>query len=478
MAPFVVRRSERIDYRVPVTLFATRDNVPPVIGRSLDVSEGGMRVLAPIPMPVGAVVRCELALDGRSALLEGRVAWLSQASMPLEGEEPETSQALGIGIRFETMSREESGVLRKLISQATEGYMPAELELHGVRAPVAARAIPTESGARISAALPWLRRGAPVGVRFIGAPADVQGHIADAVLRELPSGGRRLQIEVEAEAPLRARRDTQYGDALEFERARPLDSGEPIDVEGVEKHVETSGSERAQQTDDNTSFEAPARRTPTWLVFCLGAALGVAGTAAWMRRFQESAPPIVRLTQSEAHAALEAGSLAAAAVAGPAAAPEIDRDPTAQAPAPKPTEAPEAPSLAPANEPVLAASNASAELASAPASATEPVITSGNGVATVRFPFQGDLEGMTSRIWAEPYALAIDLPNGSTSVALGRHPVNDPEGIVSVVRLQAKGRALLVRVALRKPISSHSVALGGDLLELRVVAAEPATSAR
>ena len=470
MAPFVVRRSERIDYRVPVTLFATRDNVPPVLGRSLDVSEGGMRVLAPIPMPVGAVVRCELTLDGRSTLLEGRVAWLSEASAPLpEGDDAEPEQTLGIGIRFETLTREESGVLRKLISQATEGYMPAELELHGVRAPVAARAVATASGARISAALPWLKRGAPVGVRFIGAPGDVRGHVSDAMLRELPNGGRRLQIDVEAEAPARVRRDTQYGDALDFERARPLESGEAIDVEGVENQAEpTNGT--APRAHHDVAFDSPRRLVPAWLVFCLGTALGVTGTAAWMRTFRSERPAIVRLSQSEAHAALEAGSLSAAPVVAAAHTSSLAIAAIAPAPLPSPASVPTSAAVTTEGDVVDA-------LGDVALTGPEPVIVSSNGVTTVRIPFHGNLDGMSSRIWADPYALAIDLPNASTAAALGRHPVTDPEGIVSVVRLQTKGSALLVRLALNKPIASHSVALGGDLLELRVVAGNALTPA-
>ena len=103
-------------------------------------------------------------------------------------------------------------------------------------------------------------------------------------------------------------------------------------------------------------------------------------------------------------------------------------------------------------------------------------MVSGHGVTTVRIPFRGSLHGMTSRIWADPYALAIDLPRGTTSLALGRHVVSDPEGIVSLVRMQARGGSLLVRLGLRKPITTHSVALGGDLLELRVVASDSITA--
>jgi hypothetical protein len=471
MAPFVVRRSERIDYRVPVTLFAARDDAMPVIARSLDVSEGGMRVLAATPMPVGAVVRCELTLDGQSAQLEGRVAWLSQAATPLASSAPddesddEPSQALGIGIRFETLTREESGALRKLISQATEGYMPAELELHGVHALVAARAVPTPSGARISAALPWLKRGAPVGVRFVDGPQDVRGHISDALLRELPNGGRRLQIDVQADAPARVRRDTQYGDGLEFERPRPLESG-AIDVEGIETHATTTpGGSPAEAP----LFEPPRRRMPTWLALGLGAALGASATVFAMQRVHHTAPQIVRLTQSEANAALQAGSLGDAAGARSETVNEATASPlTATAPQP------------------ISAAHATGSLAMHSAALTEPAqigtlasdavptLINAHGVTTVRLPFRGTLDGMTSRIWADPYALAIDLPEGSTSLDLGRHLISDPEGIVSLVRLQARGGALLVRLTLRKPITTHSVAIGGNLLELRVVASDGA----
>jgi hypothetical protein len=465
MAPFVVRRSERIDYRVPVTLFAARDDAEPVVARSLDVSEGGMRVLAPTPMPVGAVVHCELTLDGRSTLLEGRVAWLSQATMAaLEAvSDDEPSQALGIGIRFETLTREESGALRKLISQATEGYMPAELELHGVRAPVAARAVPTPSGARISAALPWLKRGAPVGVRFVDGPDDVRGHIADALLRELPNGGRRLQIDVQAEPPARVRRDTQYGDALEFERARPLESGGAIDVEGVETQTTAV---HARRPAEPTSFDGPRRRLPTWLALGLGAALGAGATAITLQRENQAQRPIVRLTQSEANAALQAGSLSATA----GARAESSAPRAAAKPAPKPISAAQATgSLATQS---AALTDIPAQVA-APASDAAPTLVNAHGVTTVRIPFRGTLEKMTSRIWADPYALAIDLPQGTTSLALGRHLISDPEGIVSLVRLQARDGALLVRLTLRKPITTHSVAIGGNLLELRVVANGP-----
>ena len=457
MAPFVVRRSERIDYRVPVTLFAARDNMPPVIGRSLDVSEGGMRVLTPTPMPVGAVVRCELTLDGRSALLEGRVAWLAQpASAPLLDADDDSGQALGLGIRFETLTREESGVLRKLISQATEGYMPAELELQGVRAPVAARAVPTASGARISASLPWLKRGAPVGVRFVGAPNDVRGHVSDALLRELPNGGRRLQIDVEAEPPARARRDTRYGDALDFERARPLESG-TIDVEGVETQPAATAENASSSAEPAPAFEAPRRKMPTWLALAVGAAIGAAMTMVAMRRTHTNQQPIVRLTQSEANAALQAGSLAVPIAK--AAAPAVAAATAIATPVP-----------------IQAAVIESVDLAAVGSSSTAPTIIAGHGVTTVRIPFRGNLDGMTSRIWADPYALAIDLPRGATSLALGRHIVSDPAGIVSLVRMQARGGSLLIRLGLRKPIATHSVALGGDLLELRVVATDSITT--
>jgi hypothetical protein len=435
MPPFVVRRSERIDYRVPVTLFAARDDVAPVVARSLDVSEGGMRVFAPIPMPIGATVRCEISLDGRSATLEGRVAWLADHAL-------EAASGTGIGIRFETLSREDSGVLRHIVARATEGYMPAELELSGVRLPVAARAMPTADGARISASLPWLRRGAAVGVRFVGAPGDVRGHIADAVLRELPSGGRRLQIEVEADARQRVRRDTRYGDALDFERARritpdAMDDGS-IDVDGVP-------SEPA-----NVSVSVPTKRTPAWVAFALGIALGGTAVALAMTLLGRTRDPAaLRAEQAVAHVAKALDEPPYA----PAAAPVIEAAAATNGVEPTSSATLEAEPAEP-----LPSTNAT------PSATTEGMIT------VVRIPFHGSLEGMNARIWAEPHALALDLPHGKTELEQGRYALGD--GAAGFVRVQRRSDATLLRIGLTRGITDHVVALHGQLLEVRMTSRE------
>jgi hypothetical protein len=439
MPPFVVRRSERIDYRVPVTLFAVRDNVAPVIARSVDVSEGGMRVYAPIPVPVGAPVRCEISLDGRSATLEGRVAWLADQS-------PEAAPGLGMGIRFETLSREDSGVLRHIVARATEGYMPAELELSGVHAPVAARAMPTSDGARISASLPWLRRGAPVGVRFVGESGGVRGQITDAVLRELPSGGRRLQIDVEADTRPRSRRDTRYGDALDFERARRITPNEneddSIDADGVARNVHVTH----------------ATRKNTWLAFALGAALGGGAVALSMTL-------LVRSPEQSALRASDAASHVAKAVEEPSLPRSAARKEASSA-------APLVPAATPVEEAPTSEAIPSAMRHTAPApstNATPSASTDGN-TTIVRIPFRGTLEGMNARIWAEPHALALDLPHGQTELDAGRYALN--AGTASFVRVQRRSDRTLLRIGLARGITDHVVALHGQLLEVRMTSRE------
>lgn len=490
MAPFVVRRSERIDYRVPVTLFAVRDNVAPVSARSIDVSEGGMRVFAPssLSVPVGATVRCELTLDGRSAMLEGTVAWLADHSAAEashdELDDAEQSRAdlaqdatprLGMGIRFETLSREDTGVLRHLVARATEGYMPAELDLSGVRAKVAARAVPTATGARISASLPWLRRGASVGVRFVGAPADVHGRIADAVLQEMPTGGRRLQIEVEADAPTRERRNTQYGDALDFERPRIIES-------------DAAHAPRL-------SLEPPPERPRAWLALFAGVVLGSAVTFAGMALWPATSS-LLR-ARSDAHGATHSRRAAMSSPvpsASPAAAKTQERIEAAQpidVELAQPPEAPQPIEIAPAHAIEATAATAATQkidatqpLATQPSLLEQPTLETLGATSIVRIPFHGSLTKMIVRVWAEPYALAIDLPDAETTLEPGRYPLQGP--LAAFVRVQKSGsaqegthasssRTLRLRIGLSQPLAGHSVSASDNALEIRLTAREAST---
>jgi hypothetical protein len=91
-------------------------------------------------------------------------------------------------------------------------------------------------------------------------------------------------------------------------------------------------------------------------------------------------------------------------------------------------------------------------------------------ISVVRIPFRGELNDMLARVWAEPYALAIDLPGGKTSLALGRYALHD--STAASLKLQERDDRLLVRIALSRPIASHSVTASGDVLEVRITPRE------
>ncbi|MFI5309214.1 MAG: hypothetical protein ACHQ53_17795, partial [Polyangiales bacterium] len=91
-----------------------------------------------------------------------------------------------------------------------------------------------------------------------------------------------------------------------------------------------------------------------------------------------------------------------------------------------------------------------------------------NGDAVVlQLPFEGSLEGMRARVWADPHALALDLPQGRTALALGRYPMAD--GDVTDVQLNARGDALLVRVKVQAPIASYDVTAADGTLRVSVM---------
>src|SRR5688500_9706530 len=82
-------RPRRVDVRVPVDILASKGIR--LIGKTRNVSEGGMFVETALLLPVGSPVRCDLALEKSSIEVFGRIAW-SRPRQPFG--------AAGMGIQF------------------------------------------------------------------------------------------------------------------------------------------------------------------------------------------------------------------------------------------------------------------------------------------------------------------------------------------------------------------------------------------
>jgi hypothetical protein len=73
---------------------------------------------------------------------------------------------------------------------------------------------------------------------------------------------------------------------------------------------------------------------------------------------------------------------------------------------------------------------------------------------------------MRNVLWADPRAIALDLPHGATSLPLGSHPVR--RGGVRHLRLNPAERGMLLRVLLSGPVESYSVAQVDGVLRVEI----------
>jgi hypothetical protein len=88
-------------------------------------------------------------------------------------------------------------------------------------------------------------------------------------------------------------------------------------------------------------------------------------------------------------------------------------------------------------------------------------------VTRVVLPFEGSLAQMQARLWAQPFALAIDVPNGRTLLDEGTHRLR--RGGVGDVRIHRRDGTELLRVDLTVPLARYDVSAHEGSLELSLV---------
>jgi len=141
------------------------------------------------------------------------------------------------------------------------------------------------------------------------------------------------------------------------------------------------------------------------------------------------------------------------------------------APAQVPASAAVAPKLN-ANQPATSAIPSSTP---SPAAAPEtsgallratPTLVVEHGVTVIAVPFAGSLDGMQTRTWAAPLAIAIDLPHGHALIEHGDYRLTG--GAASGLRVRERNQQLLVRVMLAHPVSRIAVTAQRESLEIRL----------
>jgi hypothetical protein len=507
------RRSERIDYQAPVELLAHAgsDAAPcRVLARALDLGAGGMQLLAPVQMEIGASVTCRVTLDGESASLPGRVAWLRERGATRH------DQGHGMGICFDPLGSHESTLLKNAVERSTAGYRMVQLHFAGLDEPVVAHGQARAGGLRLSAALPILARGTELSFRLDEEGPLFTGKIGDAVLKE-NRGARCLEVEVdviEGES-LRYRRNARYGYATEIE----------AEERGAAQTTAPFTPNREPEQQAATPDETNDASWPPWLSMLAAATLGACVTWAVIQS-QDRAPQtdfVVHPRSAEQRHALAGDDEPETTTASVATLPRGAAEPRSSAPAtPMRSSAARSPAVVDHNRSPAASSATSAKNqepatgiesapplnepspsrepagetqaeATAPRPATapaapldaqpaatdasapgvvepevaQPQIVVEAGATVVRVPFEGTLEQARSRIWAVPHALAVDLPFGRTPLALGRYPLN--QGGVTDLQLNGRGDQLLVRVKTSVPIAAYELAIADGMLEARLV---------
>ena len=209
------RRSARVDFSAQVELLA-QDELEPtprvIVAQAFDLCAGGMGLALRERLSVGTHVTCRLALDGRDAALDGRVAWLRAHTSP---------RPHGLGVCFDPLNGYQRELLAHVIDRTRAGYRPVELRFGSVQTPVIARARNTPDGLRVSTPLPMLNRGTELAVRFEGEGQAFVGCVTSVAISE-HDGTRRLEVDValrDDAGSVRFRRQARYGNADELASA-------------------------------------------------------------------------------------------------------------------------------------------------------------------------------------------------------------------------------------------------------------------
>jgi hypothetical protein len=138
-----------------------------LLAQSLDLGEGGMALVTPLHLRLGAAVTCSMRLGGRQAYLVGRVVWDHVA--------PDGTKR--VGIQFLSPSDEDTGVMRRLLAIGESHPHRVNLRFDGRPDTLTALARVTRTGLTLSAPLPILRRDTKVRFAFEGLGPSFNGRI-------------------------------------------------------------------------------------------------------------------------------------------------------------------------------------------------------------------------------------------------------------------------------------------------------------
>jgi hypothetical protein len=185
------RQHPRVDYRAHVLLLgpSTDPEARPILGRSLNLSAGGLLVEADEPFGVGSELCCLIPLHGQTRTLRARVARL----------QPLADNRVGIGIAFTELAESDRALLDGVVAGHESPSELVSVRFDGVAQPLQSRAVITADGVELRTALPFLRIDSAVEVSFAAGGGRLvrQGTLRDVrVERAGADGAPYLAVSV------------------------------------------------------------------------------------------------------------------------------------------------------------------------------------------------------------------------------------------------------------------------------------------
>jgi hypothetical protein len=417
------RREPRVAYSAPVRLSGDwSDREPcfvPLLTQSLDLSENGMALVTPLPLPRGSIVTCSMRVGGCQLYVVGSVRWEHMADDGMRRA----------GIEFLPPSHEDTGLMRRLLDLGKLHPHRIHMRFDGRPDTLTALAQVTRSGVSLTAPLPILRRN--TGVRFAFAHkgahgTSFHGQIDRVKLSQL-EGMPALQVGIRV-SNVEALHSVAQDAERAVEASRPREDATPRAIEVVSTPNEPAG-------------------------------IGLAASAYALARSLQSRMGALRLPTSLAVmlgiAALGAGALAhelSRAPSPPEGAPQHTAQPVATTPAVQAAR-PEPSVALVLGDPVIEPGAIASESTEAPQ--RELTFKWRRMRREIFVPLEGELGSLQHFRVGEPLGITVDLPNVAPPDQLERHAVRKPG--VQRVDIAPQGRGTRIRVWATRPFADYRV---------------------
>jgi len=405
------RQWQRFVYPDEVQLAASAETtVEPRVTTAVgvDLSLGGVQLLAATELRVGSAVSCKFR-DGHDTLtLRGHVRWSTPHT------QPEIAATSRVGIEFEAPSAAARQVLQALLSQAQGAGELVRVNLPNWTHALHGVAVQSEGGVRLHVPLPSFVNGSTIKFERLTADRALEGRVVKAQLRVSPeTQGLELDLLLEPCEPARKRRYMVY---------------EP-------------GKTRVPATPPAHDQRAERAVIPKARVYRALAGSALLGCALWAsftiaRELTRQHPSAARASAHTLQRSQQRQPVLRAAPAAPLAAPAPKPPPASEARPPDVAvsvpsgpgalhgaASPETSSQSPTPAAATTISASAPEPTQDSAATDKPRVVSHGDTSEIFVPVTGSLAGLRTALWTDPPAVVVEIPDGQVALPQARYNI-------------------------------------------------------